>query len=218
MNRKIAILEYLPQYVKEYKEIKKIMEVANPEIESVVGEIERLFENQFIDSTDEVGIKRFESMMGINGSSEYELEDRQARVIARWNEDIPYTYIALKRQMDRLCGKDGYVMNLFYNEYRLEIYIRIVAKEMFNDVVELLKRVTPCNIDTRVYILHNKHETFEPFKRREVGKFTHRELKEEFIARNYYLYRNIEHEVSRFAELKVKTAGEVRRKGAWYIG
>ncbi len=192
------------------------MEVANPEIESVVGEIERLFENQFIDSTDEVGIKRFESMMGINGSSEYELEDRQARVIARWNEDIPYTYIALERQMDRLCGKDGYVMNLFYNEYRLDVFIKLIAKNMYFDVLALFRRVVPCNIDYRVFIDYNKHKDFKPFMQKEMAKFSHKEIREKIIDIDDYLHRNREYLESINGDLKEKLYGGIRRKGKWY--
>ncbi len=218
MNREMKLIEYLPEYEKGYEELVKIFESTEPELHELNKEIEKLSNNQFVVTADENGIKRFEKLVNIFDGPEYQIEERRKRVIVRWNEDIPYTYIALKRQMDRLCGEDGYIMDLYHNEYLLEIYIKIIVKDMYFEVVELLKRVMPCNIDTRVYILNNKHKTFEVFKIREIQKFRHRELKEEFISRKHYLYQNIEHEEKVFGMLKESTFGKTRRKGEWYIG
>ena len=63
--REVNILNYLPEFMQEYMEIKCILELENKELQKEYEEIERAFNNSFIFSTDKQGIAIFEKMMKI---------------------------------------------------------------------------------------------------------------------------------------------------------
>ena len=70
----------------------KLMQAENPEFQLANNETEKIKNNLFIETCDEKGISRFESIMGIFPLDTDTLESRISRVLTRWNEKLPYTY------------------------------------------------------------------------------------------------------------------------------
>ena len=95
MIRTVKLEHYLPPYIQEYREIWKLMQAENPEFQLADDESEKIKNNLFIESCDEKGISRFESIMGIFPLDTDTLESRISRVLTRWNEKLPYTYLYL---------------------------------------------------------------------------------------------------------------------------
>ncbi len=65
MIREVDLLSYIPDFLREYIEMSVIQEVIRPEIQMLEDETEVLFNNQFINSSDERNIKRYETMIKI---------------------------------------------------------------------------------------------------------------------------------------------------------
>ncbi len=145
MIREVDLLGYLPLYVQEYKEIKQIMELEKPEIQSAEEETEIVKNNQFIFSCDEVGIARFEKLLGIKPSKNETLETRITRVFLRWNEDVPYTYKFLLQKLTSLCGSDFEVIPNF-NEYEMDIITHLDLKGQVDELQHIIVNMIPCNI------------------------------------------------------------------------
>ena len=61
--KEINLIDWLPRYLQEYREIKEIMSTENPEIEYLYKEIDITMDNQFIHTCNEKGIERFEKLL-----------------------------------------------------------------------------------------------------------------------------------------------------------
>ncbi len=216
MYREVDLLSYLPLYVQNYREIQKIMESEKPEVEGLFQELYTLRQNQYILTCDEVGIERFEKLLGIVPFKSEELEKRRAKVLLAWVTDLPFTYETLEVQLTSLLTKEGFKMALYNDIYRLDVCISLFQKGMYDEVVKLLKWVVPCNIGLNPYIDYNKHRLFRPFMHKELGKFTHSELREKVIEVDEYLHKNNEYEKVKYSDLKVFDNHLLRRKGDWY--
>ena len=71
--RDIDIRTYVPPFLLKYSELKQLYESENPEFKKLNIEADNLLDNQFIGSTNEKGIARYEALLGISGMQEYSL-------------------------------------------------------------------------------------------------------------------------------------------------
>lgn len=150
MIRTITLKKYLPEYIQEYKEIKKIMEVEDPEFQITADESEIIKNNLFIETCNETGISRFEKIMGIVPLETDTLESRISRVMTRWNESLPYTYNFLLRKLNSLCGTNNYEIIKNYQEYELVLTTHLELSGQIEELLLLLKDIIPVNIDYKL--------------------------------------------------------------------
>ena len=59
----VNLLEYLPDFMQEYREIRQIMKSEEPEFKTLWDLFKKVFNNQFIQYCDENGISKFEEML-----------------------------------------------------------------------------------------------------------------------------------------------------------
>ena len=148
IKRKTDLLSYLPNYLKEYDELKAALEAENPEFEALWGETERALSNFFILTADEYGIGRFEKLLGIYPEPWLSLDERREIVLARWFSQLPYTYRALLALLRQLCGESFSVKREFENDYYLGIVTHIDNWVKALEVRRLLFKMIPANIRT----------------------------------------------------------------------
>ncbi len=149
MIRESDIINYLPQYIKEYREIQYITNVENPELQLLIDETEVIKNNQFITTCDEVGIKFFEDLLGIVAIPDESLEYRIARVLLYWYDLTPYTYRVLIEKLTILCGDEGtFILTPNFNEYELgiEIVIDYQLTTQAEELVYLIHYMIPANL------------------------------------------------------------------------
>ena len=60
MKREIDLMEYLPMYMRKYREVGAALEAQEPEFVLAWKAAERTLYNEFIETADEAGISRFE--------------------------------------------------------------------------------------------------------------------------------------------------------------
>lgn len=143
---------YLPEFVQEYREIKKIMETEDAEFQIADNQSEIIKNNLFIETCDEKGISRFESIMGIVPLETDTLESRISRVMTRWNESLPYNYSYLIRKLNSLCGTNNYEIVNNFIDYEMNITTHLELSGQIDELLILLDDVIPANID---YSLNN---------------------------------------------------------------
>ncbi len=216
MVRDVNLISYLPQFMQDYKELKKLFEIEEPELESVFEQMDIIRKNLFIDSCDENGIKRFEKLLKITASKTDSLEVRKNRVKSLWVEEVPYTYNTLKLQLDSICGVDSYEMFLDNENYRIDVMVKVQLKDSFIDVVKFMERVVPCNIVQNIFIDYNKYRDYKAFMYKEVGKYTHKEIRDKAI--DFGNYFNGHSELSKFDYGKLGSFENrnIRKKGELY--
>lgn len=145
MDREINLIEYLPLYVQTYREIKHIMNAENPEVSLLVNEIERVKNNQFIQSCDLLGIKQFERILGIVPYAGDTLESRIKRVMLRWNDMIPYTWEVFVKKMDSILGHNWSVVTNFTN-FNMDLTIVTDMFGLVDEIRSLVDEIIPANI------------------------------------------------------------------------
>ena len=106
MDRKL--INYLPYVVRDYAEFKGISEAEQPEFESAWDSSDDLLNNQFISTAGNLGLSRWEKILGITPKGTDTLEDRRFRILTRLNEELPYTLPQLRNILETLCGSGNY--------------------------------------------------------------------------------------------------------------
>lgn len=145
MVRQVDLIQYLPLFIAEYKEIQHIMDAENPEFQLTADEGERIKDNQFIISCDSSGISRFERLLKITPSSEDTLESRISRVLIRWNDVAPYTWKVFLQKMDSLCG-NNFEVNAEWENYLFEVITHLDLFGQVDELEHILDFMIPANI------------------------------------------------------------------------
>lgn len=180
-DEKLDLLDYLPEYLKQYEEFQQIMQTESIELQNLAAWHQNLINDSFITSCGNYGIERYEKMLGITPLANDTLETRKLRVLSRWNNTVPYNYAYLEKQLKTLCGENGYKISLDVNGQTLTVKVELVSKNMLDSVKQFLENIIPCNIVLDVDLLYNQHKTIGKFTHKQLSAYTHKQLREEVI-------------------------------------
>jgi hypothetical protein len=156
-DREINLKGYIPFFMREYGEIKELLDAENPEFQLQWDESERLKDDLFILTCDEDGISRFEKMLHITPNPDDSLQARISRVITRWNDALPYTYKSLLQKLDVLCGAGNYQVIPDFNNYEMTVIAYLPLAGQTSELDYLLSYIVPANIlvHSSNVIVHN---------------------------------------------------------------
>lgn len=180
MIREVDLLSYIPDFLKEYEEMRAIQEVIGPEIQQMEDETEVLFQNQFISGSDAENLRRYEKMLQMQVLSKDTLEDRRFKVLSKWNRIIPYTKVTLRQKLEVLCGEDGYMLDIT-PEKRVIVRVALKSKRNLNEVRALLEEFVPCNMVIDLDLLYNQHGLLHKFTHKQLGAWSHRHIRNEVL-------------------------------------
>lgn len=179
VNRKL--IDYLPQYVQGFVEMKEIMNTEQPEIDALWNATEAVFNDQFILDSTENGTSRWESVLGISPKDTDTLDERQFRILTRLNQELPYTMNRLKEVLTTLCGANGYSIVLVPDEYKLTIKLALSNVNNYGDVVEFVNKAIPANMISYIQIMYNANNFLSGYTHAELSAYTHKQLREDVI-------------------------------------
>lgn len=172
------LIDYLPPYMQEYREMSRIMTAEQPEFELAWVAGENALADPFVWDATENGVKRMESIIGLTPMDTDTLEERKFRIIAYINQSLPYTYRRLEQALTNLCG-DDYEIDLDADKYRIEIKLGLSNRNNFQAVKDVLYKMIPANLEQYVTIKYNRHEMFKPKTHGEMAAYTHYQLRNE---------------------------------------
>lgn len=148
-KRKVKLNDYLPQVIGGASEIAEMNAIEDDEFEVLWDFSEKQFYNRWILSADELGLKRYETLLGING--EGDLEDRRQNVWYEWNKYVKYTDRSLRALLDLRCGSRGYYMNIYYSRYVVRFEARIKNSMVdLRDIRRELRLIIPANMGIEI--------------------------------------------------------------------
>lgn len=173
------LLDYLPHFMQEYYEMRKIMETEQVEIDNLWLEAENALADQFILEASEKGVKRWESMLEVSPKDTDTLDERKFRILTKLNQELPYTLRKLQMALTNLCGADGFTINLQAAEYHIEVKLAVGNHSNYSEVVNILKRMIPANLTQFVQLMYNPHNTFTNFTHAQLAAYTHEQLRNE---------------------------------------
>lgn len=176
------LIEYLPEPLKDVKEYEAILTLAEqPEMVALWEAEENTLNDQFVVDATENGVSRWEKIYGIVPKLTHSLDDRKFAILTRMNEQLPYTITSLEQKLEVLCGKDGFSVEMKQNDFILDVKVALGAKNNFNDVASLLKRVVPANLIVNLSLKYNQQSTISAYTHKGLQKFTHEELRNEVM-------------------------------------
>ena len=173
------LIDYLPPFVQEHHEIKKMMEVEQPEVDELWGSCANALDDQFVHSATENGVKRWEKIMGITPKDTDTTDERKFRILSKMNQELPYTVAKLKESLTVLCGEGNFSINLQAEDYHIEIKLALANKNNYSDVVDLLTKMIPANLTQWVQIMYNNQTVIGQFTHSELAAYTHERLRNE---------------------------------------
>ncbi|MEY8428830.1 putative phage tail protein [Lachnospiraceae bacterium 46-15] len=148
------LIDYLPDFMKQFIEIKEIMQAEDKEMDEIDFNIQRALDNAFIEGCDEYGISKYEALLGITVRQQESLGVRKTRVLSRWNDFQPCTYRRLLKKLDILCGTGNYRVDGSLEDYQLCIGISGKALGVRGELEEMLKKMLPENINYEIFEEH----------------------------------------------------------------
>lgn len=175
-----SLMSYLPYVLRDYTEIQAILVGQQPELDQVWEAAESLLENQFIVSAEGLGLGRWEKILGITPKGTDSLEDRRFRILARWNEELPYTIKQLRAILETLCGAGNYTAEMD-GAYTLSVKVGLAAKSSFADVQAMLERITPQNLVLALSQLYNTWNEAKRFTWNRAKTMTWKIMREEVL-------------------------------------
>lgn len=153
--REVKIEEYWPLIVKNTVEFGQIAAAENPEFNRLAKCIYQVLQESFVHDATEYGVKRWESILGINPASGATLDDRKATILTYLSVKVPYTWRVLKQMLvPVLGGEDKFVMEYINDESKLVLHTDRLNDAMLATVSDLLERVLPQNIEVARYNHH----------------------------------------------------------------
>lgn len=175
MDRKM--LDYLPQYVGEYKEIQAIVNAHEKAVIRAWKAMENVWNDQFVNDATENGIKHWEKILKLTPKDTYTLEERRFNVNTRLNEQPVFTMETLKKVLAGMCGENGYSVTLDYENYTLSVKLSLNNENNKEAVKFLLRRMVPANILINISMF-NTHAMVGNFTHEQLALYFHQQLRE----------------------------------------
>lgn len=177
MDRKI--IDYLPDYMKEYREFQSITDAVQLLLKELYDKIYLSLDNNFLADADKEGIARYEKILKIVPTESSLLEARRFKVQSSFLDYSNYTLYSLKQYLDSILGNDGYEVELQSRIYTLVVKIKLSEKYKFDVVMDYFKKNVPANIIINAYILFNLNSSISRFTHKQLQKWSHNYIRSE---------------------------------------
>lgn len=177
----MELLDHWPDFLREVLEFQVLAQAEQPELERALEAVRKAPDDCFISTLSEYGAERWERIIGIPVDRGGDLNDRRLRIMARYCEQLPYSYRRLEALLGRLCGEDGFFVALRAGDYTLSVRVALTAKQKLEEVRALLKRVVPVNLVIDLDLKYNTHRDLSGFTHRKLSRWTHGQLRDEVL-------------------------------------
>lgn len=173
------LIDYLPPAVAEIRDFRALMDAAQVEVDEAYKKEQQDFDNNFIETTNEKGIERYEAMLKVKPKATDDLQLRRFRVLSKYNAQLPYTFLKLIEMLQALCGEDG--VKVVRNGLALTVKVELTAKGMVDEVRNILMAVRPANMVIDLTLLYNQWGSLKAKRWQDVSSKTWSSLRNEVI-------------------------------------
>lgn len=93
---------YLPDFLREFKEFKKLRYLSkfeDAELLKLWNSFKNVIDDNFINDSTESGVESWERILNIVPQAYDTLNDRKFRILTRLNERLPYTYREVEKRL-----------------------------------------------------------------------------------------------------------------------
>lgn len=176
------VFQYLPPLFQEIREFQEIAAAEQQESDTLWAELDAAHDDLSILTATEQGLSRLEKPLGIVPKGTAAPDERRFVLLARYNEQLPFTRRVLNQQLENLCGPEGYSLTVSPAEKKADVLVALTAKANFEEVAALLERVLPCNMKIALGLKYNQHLLLAEYTHAGLAARTHNELRNEVMA------------------------------------
>lgn len=141
------LLQHLPEFYKDIREFRELSNTVTIEYDSLSSVLEKVENDQFVITSSETAIARREKDYEIVPDLSIEtLDFRKRRLLARMQENVPYTVGYLRDLLDSLLGESTTQIELSTLLFELEVIVFVENASFYLEIGRLLERIVPLNI------------------------------------------------------------------------
>lgn len=141
------LLKNYPKYYEGIIEIDELCKVEDNMLSEISNDIKIVNDNQFVLTSNEVGIKAYENILQIVPDTKLEsLDFRRRRILNRISVSLPFTLKFLRKKLDEIVGKNNYKIYFDYNNHTLYIESSAKDQQWFGEIYITINNIKPCNI------------------------------------------------------------------------
>ena len=182
------LIDYLPPFMQQVEEIKKIMNISPPEIEKINENIQNILKDFFVMDASEQGVKTYEKILKITPKLTDTLDKRKYDILSIYNQTLPFTLETLKQRLNALCGENGYIVNICYSDFVLNLTLKLNNIKLLSTVSNMLENIVPVNMVINIYIDYNKWKDFCKLKWSQAKLYKWGDIKESEEIKNTKIY------------------------------
>jgi hypothetical protein len=139
------LIGYIPTVLKKVRQFQALTYSEQPEIFNLFAEIQTVLNNQFVETSTEYGVKRWETILGIVPKATDSFDARKTKILIRLNEQLPYTLTTFINMLGSLYGENFELITNF-NEYEMELITHIGENGGVDNLKYLIQSVVPANL------------------------------------------------------------------------
>ena len=155
-ERTVDLWQYLPDYLKQFRELEALFEAEKPQLQALIHNQIALLNDMFIMTATNEGLKRFEKILNLYPEPGESLELRRSNVLANWFSNNTYTLKVLLTRLQMLQGNNDVQLQWDADDcYFLHVITRLEQSGQVDSLYRILETMLPANI---VYDSVNRFE------------------------------------------------------------
>lgn len=163
-ERTVDLWQYLPEFLKKFRELDKLFEAERPQFQLLVHNQIDLLNNVFIETATNEGLKRYEKILNLYPNPTDSIEVRRSNIMAAWYSNKIYTLKTLFERLQIIQGNDN--IQLIWDEddnLYLHITTRMELSGQVDRLHEILEAMLPANVAYESINRIEFNETFTIF-------------------------------------------------------
>lgn len=167
--------DYLPYYMQEYREIKEICAAGDMELNEIQAYTDKIQKELFLETAEGFGLKRIESMLGIDSSADESIDYRKFRIRTK----LSGISSSIKERLNKLLPDEEYTFKLDPANLSLTVKLPVSKGMYLSSVNEMLENTVPMNIALSCSILYTPNINIKKYTHKQLNSYTHKFIKEE---------------------------------------
>lgn len=143
MSRLDEMLGFLPEFLRDFRELREIITAEEPEFDMLVENLENTLNSMFIETATEMGLEKYEKLLNIKPIST-NIEERRASVMALWFSNMPFTIRALKERLSMIQGNSN--VDAWVTNYLLHVKTDLSTNEQISNARIIIDSMIPANL------------------------------------------------------------------------
>lgn len=140
----MRLKKYLPEFISSIKEFQELDKTCSIEIDELRKKLYQLQQNQFIETANQEGLRRYEQLIGLSSEGDEQL--RRFNILNKYNSTIPFTMVWLKNMLNTTLGKGNFLLDINYRHYTLTISVVASKEHLTSSLYKDLRKKIPCNL------------------------------------------------------------------------